>query len=141
MAESEVEKELKVLEKELDNFITIKEKIEKSFCKSKEPNTNEEREFQLQVLEYQRNYDTLNSVLTVVIGIGFSLAVAITAISYTSIGESLRISLTYISLSAIAVSAFSTVLLVYFHKTVFPKLLEEIRTKFLKNRTTESSKE
>jgi cytochrome c biogenesis protein CcdA len=94
----------------------------------------EDREFQIEMLEYQKNYDTLNSVLTVTIAVGFSLALTIAAISYTSIGQPLRNYLTLISLGGVAVSAFSTWLLIRFHKKIFPKSLESIRRKFLEKK-------
>jgi high-affinity Fe2+/Pb2+ permease len=99
-----------------------------------EPEINQDREFQLQILEYQREYDTLNTIFGVLIGISFSLAITIGAISYTSIAQSLRIYLLEISLGALAVFAGSTGYLVYYHRRVLPRKLEEIRRNFVRQR-------
>ncbi len=140
MSESELEKAVKEVKKNIVILTSLKKEMDSVFGESKETRKEEEREFQLQMLEYQRGYDTFNAVLTVIIGIGFSLAIAIIALSFTSIGESLRNSLTFVSLSAIAVSAFSTGVLVFYHKCIFPKSLDNIRKgKFSEKKITESN--
>jgi hypothetical protein len=80
MAESEVEKELKVFDKELDAIIAIKEKIETNFCKSKEHNKKEDREFQVEVLRLQLKYENVKLVMTVVLSLVVSLLAVIATI-------------------------------------------------------------
>lgn len=96
------------------------------------PNSpNEDREFEIQMVEYQRDYDTTNSVLTALIAIGFSLAVAIGTISYTEIAQSIRLYLLPISLGSLAVGAVCTGYLLIYHKVLAPRSLESIRKRFI----------
>lgn len=132
---TDITKSLDKLNEELKAFKNVNNTIEEISGNSKENEKIEDREFQLKILEYQRDYDTLNSVLTVIIAVGFSLAIAIIAIAYTSIGQPLRVYLAYTTIGAVAISALSTGVLVYFHKCIFPKSLQDIRDKFLKEKT------
>ena len=61
------------------------------------------------------------------IAIGFSLAVTISAISYTEIAQSLRIYLALISLGALAVAGFCTAYFLIYHKFLVVKKLNEIK--------------
>jgi hypothetical protein len=131
MSESDLEKELKKFDKDLDVLIAIKEKIETAFCKSKETEKNQEREFQLQMFEVQRGYDTINSVLTVVMAVGYSFIVAITTILFAvSLPQFAQTVLIVAEVVAVSLSALSSYLLVRYHKSV-PNKLANIRRQFI----------
>lgn len=133
MSESEVEKQLKSFDKELDAFIAIKEKIERSFCKPKD-NTSEERDFQLRMFDLQRKYDSLNSLLTVTIAVGFSYVIAVATILLTvpSFPQFVVTYLLELGVSAVVIVAFALGYLLYYHKT-FSNKLATIRSQFIEN--------
>ncbi|MCW4019317.1 MAG: YebO family protein [Candidatus Bathyarchaeota archaeon] len=120
---------------------------------SKKPNTpdsshktdakrNNEREFQLQMFEAQRDYGTVNSILTVIIAVSFSLTTTVIAISYTNISQELRIFLAYMILPILAITAGTTMWLVLYHKVWLPnKALAKLRKTYVDNYSISENEE
>ena len=125
---------VKSIDKVSDKLESIEKTIREVSAKPKEPENNEDREFQLRILEYQREYDATYTFIAVIIGVGFTLGATIGAISYTSIAESLRIYLTYIALASMVIVAAVVSYLAYFEKCVMPRKLEDIRRNFVEKK-------
>ncbi len=133
MADSDLEKAVEKISKDIDTLMALREKLETAFGKSKEADKNEDREFQLGMFEVQRGYDTLNSVLTVVMAVAYSYIIAITTILFTvTLSQFAQTYLFVVEAIAIIIAAGSSYLLMRYHKSV-PKKLEGIRSQFIKN--------
>jgi hypothetical protein len=138
MTESEIEKELKVFDKELDAIIAIKEKIESSFCKSKETDKNEERKFQIKILELQLKYDNAKWVTTIIFGILVSLSAVFSTITFSGVFPKeivpVATEATELFILATVLCAVVGWLLLYISQKID---LKSFRTDFIKKDTSE----
>lgn len=82
--DDDVQKGFERFDKEIDEYIIIKEKLERNFGGSK-PKTSEEREFQLDVVKLQLKYDSANLVMTVILSLIVSLLAVIATIIYSGV--------------------------------------------------------
>ncbi|MCW4009069.1 MAG: hypothetical protein NWF05_00405 [Candidatus Bathyarchaeota archaeon] len=100
---------------------------------------NNEREFQFQMFEVQRDYETANTILSAIIAIGFSLAIALVAVSFTSLSQQLKTNLLYGALSSMAIGTFSIVVFVIYHNVMLQKRVLGIHKDFIDDYLLESS--
>ena len=93
---------------------------------------NEEREFQLRMLEIQRGYDTLNSFITTVQTATYSFIAAIITIIFTLKVSGLVQSILIIAIVvAIIIGGVSNVVLIRFHKETIKKQIDHLRNEFV----------
>ena len=93
---------------------------------------NEEREFQLRMLEIQRGYDTLNSFITTVQTATYSFIAAIITIIFTVKVSGLVQSILIIAIVvAIIIGGVSNVVLIRFHKETIKKQIDHLRNEFV----------
>jgi len=93
-------------------------------------NTDTEKEFQFELSELQREYDKVTIIITV-IGISLALLGTIGAILYTSIEQSLKTYLAYVSIIPIFASIILAVALIYQYKIVISKKSKSLKEKFI----------
>ena len=99
---------------------------------STKSHVNEEREFQLRLLEIQRSYDTFNSFLTTVQAVVYSFVIAIISIVLTVKLSSLLQTILIIALVlALIAGVISNVLLIHFHKKTIQKQIDSLRDEFV----------
>lgn len=129
----EVIKSLGKTNEEIEAILKINATIEKSYEKSNEADKKKDREFQLQLFEVQRAYDTLNSILTVVMAVSYSYVVATITIGLTvNLPMFTQIGLFAVGIVAISIGALSSYLLIRHHKSI-PDKLANIRKQFIEN--------
>jgi hypothetical protein len=93
---------------------------------------NEDREFQLRLLEIQRSYDTFNAFLTTVQAVIYSFVIAIISIILTvKLSSFLQTVLVIVLIVDLIVGIISTVLLVFFHKRTVQKQIDSLRQEFV----------
>jgi len=93
---------------------------------------NQEREFQLRMLEVQRGYDTLNSFITTVQTATYSFIAAIITIIFTVKVSGLVQTILIIAIVvAIIIGGASNVILIRFHKETIKKQIDHLRNEFV----------
>ena len=93
---------------------------------------NEDREFQLRMLEIQRSYDTYNAFLTTVQAVIYSFVIAIISIIITvNLSSFLQTILITALIVDLIVGVISTVLLIFFHKRTVQKQIDSLRKEFV----------
>jgi hypothetical protein len=101
-------------------------------AKSTRFNLNEDREFQLRLLEIQRSYDTFNAFLTTVQAVIYSFVIAIISIIITvKLSNFVQTMLVIALIVDLIVGVVSTVLLIFFHKRTVQKQIDSLRQEFV----------
>jgi hypothetical protein len=107
---------------------------------SEEAKRQEEREFQLQMLEAQISCDTANSISSVIIAVSYSLGISLYAIARSNIPDPLGSNLYVLSLISIMTGVFVTIVLFVFHYCSMPSKIQKIRDGFIKPLAHETTK-
>jgi len=97
--------------------------------------SEEEREFQIAMLETQiscEGNDTLYSLMT---AIGYSVSISFYAISFTIAPQPLTLELLTISTIILAMGILSSVKLLLFHQRSVPQKMQDLRKRFVKPQT------
>ena len=118
---------LEQLNEELKRLETANDTIGRIYSKLKENDKKEEREFQLQVFKAQTLIDFVNSFFPLIIATGYSLWVALFAITLTDISVSLRIFLQISSFVFLSAAIISTIKLVHFNYRSMPRKIQQIQ--------------
>lgn len=135
MPENDLEKAVKEISTDIDTLIALKEKIETCFVKSKETDENEERKFQLEMLDAQISCENYNSILTVLTAVAFSWVASMIAIYFSSNSTTIAPFTINLMISTIimAIAGFGGIGgLWYLHSRERPKRINKIRTDFIK---------
>ena len=100
-------------------------------AKTSKHNLNEDREFQLRLLEIQRGYDTFNAFLTTVQAVIYSFVIAIISIIITvKLSNFVQTILVIALIVDLIVGVISTILLIVFHKRTVQKQVDSLRQEF-----------
>jgi len=101
-------------------------------AKTSKHNLNEDREFQLRLLEIQRGYDTFNAFLTTVQAVIYSFVIAIISIIITvKLSNFVQTILVIALIVDLIVGVISTILLIVFHKRTVQKQIDSLRQEFV----------
>ena len=101
-------------------------------AKSAKSDINEEREFQLRLLEIQRSYDTVNSFLTTVQAVSYSFVVTILTIVFTVRTTSLGQTVSIVAIVVFSiVGGASTIIMILFHRRTMRKQINGVRNEFI----------
>jgi membrane protein YdbS with pleckstrin-like domain len=97
---------------------------------SRNPEKNEDREFQLQMLEVQRASETINSVFTVIMSISYSWSGTMYALTF-AVSEPLKSILLVSAIVAVTTAIITSYLLYRFHRYSLPRKIQKIRKRFV----------
>ena len=118
---------------EVSEFVSQKNKLGENKPKT-ESEINEEREFQLALVDAQIRASAIDSIFAVVIAVGYSISLTSYAVSLTQIPDALRELLLYTSLISVLVAIIMTVMLGIYLVYLHPKKMTKIRKKFIDKR-------
>lgn len=126
--ETEIAKSLKQISTDLE---AINNTIKEVCTESKEIETNEDREFQLQMLEAQISCNDVNSILTIAMAVGYSWAGTMVAVAQVQT-EPLKSFLTIVAIISVICAIISSIELVIFQTRSVPRKIQKIRDNFAK---------